>query len=101
MTSTPPKSVDLKGKGKEHSVEAEEQRVPVTQPVVIDETIFHMENERADWVKKEFALRDELETLETLMRERREDVMNLKETLESWRKREGVEGRLAGGQGTD
>jgi len=41
MTSTPPKSVDLKGKGKEHSVEAEEQRVPVTQPVVIDETIFH------------------------------------------------------------
>lgn len=43
--------------------------------------IASLESEKSEWVKKEYVLREELETLETLVRERTEDVMDLKETL--------------------
>ncbi|KAF8176272.1 hypothetical protein BJ912DRAFT_700513 [Pholiota molesta] len=40
-----------------------------------------LEKEKGDWAKREAALREEVETLEGLVRERSEDVMNLKESL--------------------
>ena len=43
--------------------------------------IASLEREKSDWVKKEHALMDEVETLEALVRERSEDIMSLKETL--------------------
>ena len=43
--------------------------------------IASLERERESWVKKEHTLREEVETLEALVRERSEDIMNLKESL--------------------
>ncbi len=43
--------------------------------------IASLENEKSEWAKKEYALKEDLETLETLVREKSEDVMDLKETL--------------------
>ncbi|KAF9528858.1 hypothetical protein CPB83DRAFT_301400 [Crepidotus variabilis] len=40
-----------------------------------------LEREKTDWLKREHGLKEEVETLEALVKERSEDVMNLKETL--------------------
>jgi len=43
--------------------------------------IASLEREKTDWLRKEHALQGEVETLEGLVRERSEDIMNLKESL--------------------
>lgn len=43
--------------------------------------IASLEREKTDWLRKEHALQEEVETLEGLVRERSEDIMNLKESL--------------------
>ncbi|KDR78350.1 hypothetical protein GALMADRAFT_1315287, partial [Galerina marginata CBS 339.88] len=43
--------------------------------------IASLERDRTDWMNREKQLREEVETLEGLVRERSEDIMNLKESL--------------------
>jgi hypothetical protein len=43
--------------------------------------IASLERDKTDWLRREHALQEEVETLEGLMRERSEDIMNLKESL--------------------